>query len=185
MTFVKQRGFEILNRLPSGPVVGAEVGVWDGRLSAFLLGRRKDLRLYMVDRWCEVEPTHRYRQSNSQMARTPQQTYMEIEAKARKAVEPFGERAMPLKGESVEMARKIWDNTLDFVFVDADHTYEGCKEDIEAWYPKLKPNALLCGHDWDHPDHPGEWGVRQAVEEFAAKVDRPIETGLNRTWFLV
>lgn len=182
MTFVTQRGDEILKRLPSGPVVGAEVGVWDGRLSHYLLATNEQLSLYMVDRWRSVEPTHRYRLSNSQMAQTTDEDFETIEAKAWKVAARYPTRAKPLKGESVSIAKHLADGILDFAFIDADHSYEGVKEDIKAWAPKLKPNGLLCGHDWDHPEHKEEWGVRRAVEEFAGS--RQVETGKNRTWFL-
>jgi predicted O-methyltransferase YrrM len=72
---------------------------------------------------------------------------------------------------------------LDFVFIDADHSYEGCKADIEAWFPKVKPGGLLSGHDYDNPDFP-EFGVKRAVDEFAARHGHSVELGDNLTWFI-
>lgn len=184
MNLVKQRGTEILKRLPKRAVLGAEVGVWDGRLSQFLLSSRNDLSLFMVDRWRDVPDGHRYKRSNSQMANTSPEGFAEVQARAWKVVNRYPSRAKPLKGESVEMANHVADGALDFVFIDADHSYEGVKEDIAAWFPKLKPGGLMGGHDWDHPDHQDEWGVRKAVEEFAETVKALIQTGKNRTWFL-
>jgi hypothetical protein len=82
------------------------------------------------------------------------------------------------------------DNSLDFVYIDANHTYEGVKEDIKYWYPKVKPGGLLLGHDYlpndmynderkdipiylyanNNPDelnYAGMFGVNPAVNEFA------------------
>ena len=41
---------------------------------------------------------------------------------------------------SVEASALIADKCLDFVFIDAEHTYDACKEDIDAWMPKLYPD---------------------------------------------
>jgi len=48
-------------------------------------------------------------------------------------------------------------NKASMVFIDADHTYEGCKRDIEAWLPKCE--HIMCGHDYNWPD------VKKAVDE--------------------
>lgn len=52
-------------------------------------------------------------------------------------------------GDSVESATSgVVPDNLDYVFVDADHSYDGCKGDIEAWWPKLRPGAIMAGHDY-------------------------------------
>lgn len=62
----------------------------------------------------------------------------------------------------------------DLVFIDGDHSYEGCKGDIEAWMPHLKVGGIMVVHDFlkegieADPDgpHPMPWpGVDQAVME--------------------
>ena len=40
------------------------------------------------------------------------------------------------------------DERLDFVFIDANHSYEACLEDIRLWFPKVKPNGVIAGHDY-------------------------------------
>ena len=56
---------------------------------------------------------------------------------------------------------------MDLVFVDADHSYESCKKDIEFALSIIKPGGVIAGHDFDL-DHPG---VLKAVHEaFGNKV---------------
>jgi predicted O-methyltransferase YrrM len=61
---------------------------------------------------------------------------------------------------SVEAAKLIPDGSLDFVFIDALHTYEAVLEDLAAWHPKVRRDGIVAGHDyrWD--------GVQKAVHEF-------------------
>lgn len=61
------------------------------------------------------------------------------------------------------------DQSLDLVFIDADHSYDGCLADIKAWLPKVRPGGIICGHDFGTPGFPG---VKRAVEEvFGADYD--------------
>lgn len=48
---------------------------------------------------------------------------------------------------SLETSKMFDDNTFDLVFIDGCHVYSYVKEDIELWYPKVKINSILCGHD--------------------------------------
>jgi predicted O-methyltransferase YrrM len=72
-----------------------------------------------------------------------------------------------LRGNSVEIASQFNDKT-DMVFIDAGHTYEECKTDIEAWLPKC--DKIICGHDYSFP------GVIQAVNEKFGKPDHVIDS---------
>jgi predicted O-methyltransferase YrrM len=64
--------------------------------------------------------------------------------------------------KTVSAASLFGDKAFDFVFVDADHTYEGVRADIDAWLPKVRPGGWLMGHDFNPRDFPG---VVQAVNE--------------------
>jgi hypothetical protein len=58
---------------------------------------------------------------------------------------------------------------VDFLFIDANHTYEFVRNDIQMWLPKMKPGSVMAGHDYNM-SHPG---VIQAVNEmFVEEVER-------------
>ena len=61
-------------------------------------------------------------------------------------------------------AKDVPDESLDFVFIDAEHTEEDCSADIIAWLPKVKPTGRIMGHDanWD--------GVEKAYTKLLKKV---------------
>lgn len=68
------------------------------------------------------------------------------------------------KMDSLEAAIKCDDEHAAAVFIDANHSYEAVRDDIEAWWPKVKAGGLLCGHDYHSFD-----GVKTAVEHHFGK----------------
>jgi len=62
------------------------------------------------------------------------------------------------------------DEYFDLIYIDADHTYEGCKKDLIDWYPKIKKGGFFTGDDYSHhrAKYTGiKFGVIEAVNEFA------------------
>lgn len=66
----------------------------------------------------------------------------------------------PIKGKSIEVAKSISEKDFDIIFIDGEHTFEACYEDIKAWLPKLKQGGKMYGHDGS-PDS----GVVKALEK--------------------
>ena len=62
--------------------------------------------------------------------------------------------------DSVAAAHTYHEQTLDFVFIDANHTEEAVRRDLIAWLPRVRSGGVLAGHDWNH------MGVQRAVLQF-------------------
>lgn len=80
------------------------------------------------------------------------------------------------------------DNYFDLVYVDADHTYEGCLFDIKDWYPKVKNGKFLIGDDYRSAvAHRTEviFGVVEAVQKFAAENDLTIYELPRYGWVII
>ena len=77
------------------------------------------------------------------------------------------ERVFPIRVNSLRAAKERPPSKADFIFIDADHSYEAVKADILAWRKHLAPNGILAGHDYGFPDYPG---VKQAVDELVGPV---------------
>ena len=125
----------------------AEVGVKFGRTTFFLLDNVQDLVIHAVD----LDISMFYNE--------------EIKSK-------YKDRLIPIKGYSYEVADQLPNNSMDLIFIDADHSYESVKKDILAYTPKLKDNGILSGHDIDYP------GVNKAVRELIKDFD----VGPNNVW---
>lgn len=179
MTAKRMRWDAILSRLPMGRIAGAEVGVWQGKCAVQLLAARPKLTLLMVDRWCPPTPSDSYAASGAAMAAYPLSKYQEALHIAHQKCDPYAPRAMFVVADSVEAAQKVADGSLDFVFVDGDHSYDGVLRDLLAWWPKVCATGWIGGHDFSHPL---QGQVEEAVNEFFPTAE--IELDANRTWFV-
>jgi predicted O-methyltransferase YrrM len=75
-------------------------------------------------------------------------------------LQPIWDKLNIVRALSKEASLLYKDNSLDFAFIDANHSYESVKEDIELWLPKIKSGGILAGHDYNI------WtGVNKAVHE--------------------
>jgi hypothetical protein len=193
----KTRG-EIIPRLINGlgMTQGVEVGVFKGEFSRHLLENWPGT-LWLVDPWRAFDDTEGYIDASNH--KHHQTAYMETMDR----LEGFENRAFMLRGLSSDMASRFQAEELDFVYIDGNHAYDWVKEDIELWWPKLKPGGLLMGHDYLDMAHwyetefmengkdkhiwmqgpesgysliyAGHFGVNTAVDEFIK------ETGLELT----
>jgi len=66
-------------------------------------------------------------------------------------------------GDSVEVAKQWNHGKISVLFIDGDHTYNGCHRDIEAWLPHLKENGTVLFHDCDESSPGVMWAVAEAV----------------------
>jgi hypothetical protein len=140
--------------------VGIEVGVQTGKYSESILKEWKSGTLYSVDRWEHVE-------GYLDVANVSQDEQDRIMESAKNRLGVYGERSIIVKMDSVEASGNFDDGSLDFVYIDADHSYEGCSADLTAWYPKVKKGGLIAGHDFFDGDSPnGKFEVESAVRDF-------------------
>jgi predicted O-methyltransferase YrrM len=71
---------------------------------------------------------------------------------------------------------KFEDNSIDFLYIDANHNYLSVKSDLELYIPKLKGNCVIAGHDYCDIKWPG---VIQAVNEVLGK---PTKVYQDTSW---
>ena len=125
-----------------GWVSGAEIGVLRGKTLFSVLDACKNLSMIGVDQW-KVIPLRPDENAETYVDFDMGSLERSVKAKAAS----YGARCTILHGDTVEMAEKVGDGSLDFVFIDADHTEAGVRRDIGAWAPKVRSGGMILGHD--------------------------------------
>jgi hypothetical protein len=74
------------------------------------------------------------------------------------------------RGDSLDVAATIPDQTLDWVYIDAMHDYENVLIDLVAYKDKVKPTGFILGHDFSNNPKSRKqgFGVVAAVRDFVA-----------------
>jgi len=172
---------EVLPRLFTelGYKVGAEVGVQRGSFSKHLCRTVPGLKLYAVDPWLDYPD---YPSCNGQAYKD-------------RLHEIAVEKLAPYNCEIVREASAdaVWrfdDGALDFVFIDANHSYDYVRQDIELWSRVVRHGGILAGDDYLNLTHKQvKIRVRQAVDEWtrAQGIDPwfVIVGGTTPVWFWV
>ena len=159
----------LLALLPKGATC-AEIGSWRGDNAARILSSRRPRQLYLVDPW-EYREEEKYEQA--WFGGAAQAGQEDMDAIYESVIDRF--RSNIERGQvvvkrlrSVDAATSFPDDTLDWVYIDGDHSYEGVKDDLEAYYRTVKSGGFLAGDDYEST---GWWkdGVKRAVDEFAGR----------------
>ena len=157
------RRYEVLEKLIKANQWkrGAEIGVYAGRTFFHLL-KTCNVELIGVDCWIADEGE--WKQDRETGVSTPRKAadMKHFAEQVKKDAEKY-KNATVLHMKSLEAAKLIEDESLDFVFIDAEHTTECVLEDIAAWRPKIKPGGWLMGHDEEWP------AVRRALAQAVGK----------------
>lgn len=135
------------------PMTACECGVAEGYNSADLL-RLGVEKLYMIDAWATLENA------------TGDGTYDTLwhdknYDAAMIRIIPFKEKAIVLRGRTLEMAAQIPDKSLGLVYLDAGHDYRSVLDDLYYYFPKLVHGGIMAGHDFFNYD-----GLKKAVVDF-------------------
>lgn len=175
-----RRWESILKRIPEDAhFLGVEVGVWRGDTGKRLLAAREHITHVMIDPWKQPAKNSRYYKSSDNTALSDQSTFDDCYEYTKSETAQYGPRAIIIRKKSKFAVKQFENKTLDYVFIDGEHTYQAVKEDIELWLPKVKRGGFIGGHDYKNlPRFPG---VHEAVDEIFGN---SVELDGDHTWFV-
>lgn len=174
------------------PLFGTEVGVWRGENALALVEAFPSLRMRLVDcyealpDWDHISKDEIQAIEKEAHDRLPTSSVWHCPAKDPLDVEQrFGNRRFCFdKIRSVEGSHG-WFRLQDFVFLDANHYLDHVRADLAAWWPRVRPGGIFCGHDYNGlMDQRGKWGVKKAVDEFADRKGLEVHKGRGRIWWI-
>lgn len=129
-----------------GLKIGAEIGVSAGVNAENFCREIPGLTLYCVDSWEGVKGELRYQKARIRL----QKYYVTF-----------------IKKTSMDAVKGFDNNSLDFVFIDANHKFDFVMEDIIEWSKKVRPGGVVSGHDYYHSPS-GRINVIPAVDAYVS-----------------
>lgn len=127
-----------------GEGVGVEVGVFRGDMSKQILRLWTGGTMFLVDVWREMGNEYTDVCNNDEQLQYLIDTCNNIKGQE--------ERANIIRATSETASQLFPDESLDFVYIDANHKYEFVKKDLRLWFPKLKKGGVFAGHDYMNID---------------------------------
>jgi len=122
-----------------------EIGVAEGRNAQVLITQTSITKLYMIDYWGNL--------NQSGDGGFPQSWHDKNYKEALQRTKNHLEKRVILKGLSGEMIKQISDDSLVLAYIDGDHSFQGCLNDLNAIYPKVKTGGIISGHDVLNKDY--------------------------------
>ncbi|HEX3599578.1 MAG TPA: class I SAM-dependent methyltransferase [Lacipirellulaceae bacterium] len=126
-----------------------EVGVWKGEYAQYILERCDSIqRYYMIDPWATLPDWNK-------PYNVAPKAFDEVYQEAMKRTDFAASKRIILKGRTKEVIDEIDDGSLDFAYIDGDHTLRGITIDLIKVLPKIKEGGLIGGDDftntpWQH-----------------------------------
>ena len=136
--------------------IGSYLGCSAACFGAMMFRQGKG-KVFCIDTW-----------KNDAMTEGAKDTYKEFMENTKE----FSQFIVQVRGFSTDVVSDIRKQTpeLDLLFIDGDHSYEGAKNDWDAYKNFLRPGAVVVFHDYGWAE-----GVKRVIEENV----KPLTSGYN------
>ncbi len=161
---------------------GAEIGVDRGYFSEVICLTNPQLQLFSIDSWS----TSSFEDAINTSAFMQKQYDIHHKSTINRLAK-FNCRV--IRKASLEAVEDFANNSLDFVYIDANHSFVNVADDIYRWEKKVKPGGIVSGHDYEHFPPSKDNHVKHVVDAYvkAFEISPYFELGQDKhhTWFWV
>jgi MMP 1-O-methyltransferase len=146
-----------------------ELGSWKGRSSCSISLGLNNAKLFCIDTW-----NGNLNQLAVHYAEKGSGAYNDFITNCQTVAKrvPF-----ILACDSSQAAVLFENESIDWLFIDSDHSPEGIERDLKAWIDKVKPNGIISGHDWYNNDKALSLGLDRVIYKEDVKI-----TSCNIWW---
>lgn len=125
---------ELLNYIDDVNLTLVEIGSYMGESMEIFAKSGKFQKIYCVDPWLDTDTT------------TNNVSESEKYFDEKKINYDFVEK---IKLSSKDASLLFENDSIDVVYIDAEHTPKAIYNDITLWLPKIKKEGFISGHDWE------------------------------------
>jgi hypothetical protein len=166
---------ELLDNTPEDGIF-VELGAYKGKSTSFIvteiLNRKRNIKFFTVDTFGGVSDISDEKEIIAYSKVNTSNIYQDF----LNSTDHLKDRFEVIISTSDKAASNFEDNSVDVIFIDAGHSFEAVLADLKAWYPKMKNQSIMSGHDYN------AWeGVNQAFKTFFKTNPDKVE---NDCWFL-
>ena len=152
--------------------VGCEVGVAAGRNAARMIEAIPGLKLALVDNYADSKDYVHKGKSADVVRKIAKRRIIKLHKK-------YDFEELFIRKDSLEAVKDFEDESLDFVYIDCNHSFDYVIRDIIEWGKKVKIGGVISGHDYYKFK---DYGVVLAVDAYMAAHDvRPVYFTNDRT----
>jgi predicted O-methyltransferase YrrM len=156
-------------------LIGCEIGVCHGFTTEYFLRNLPNIsKIFAVDSYPSFVDWDGTRLTQERQEETKQRCIERLSK--------FEDRVSFVFESSATFSQKLKDESLDFIFIDGDHSYEATLKDCESYWSKVKFGGIFAGHDINLPS------VHKAVDDFISSMERDdlkLNFVENNAWFLI
>jgi SAM-dependent methyltransferase len=149
--------YEVASSLKGDAPVVVEIGVWQGR-SVYIISRalkeKAGAKIYCIDPFnadSSPEEAEIYRSRSSKFQKSLKDRFLEISE-----THGFRQKIEVLEGYSFDFAPS-WSRPIDFLYIDAGHTYEAVARDFKEWSGFVREGGYILFHDVNFEETSGDW----------------------------
>ena len=147
---------------------GVEVGILKGEYGELLSKESPQMTFWGIDCWEPYEEYGDFKDPNF---------FVNCRNEALKRLSKYPNYKI-IESYSKEALSKFRDNSLDFVYIDANHEEPYISKDIIGWSKKVKKGGIIAGDDYYRRKNSNPWDVKYAVNKF-------VKENNIKPWFLL